>query len=801
MPVFDALLSAQKSESSAFIYDRIPEYFTRNFSRLYELTQSNNNLTFNEISQVNPPKNIFPSGMVYDKISNSLFLFAAPSDPSNLSNTSLINANYLTVYRFELSTGEWTIALPQSGRITNTTTWPRERDHYAIAYDPENNQAYLGGGVNSDNKAYNDFWRIDFVDGNIGFSKLANLPSTRVSHEMAFLSDGRILFIGGSKQYGSNFISLSQIDVYDAHESQWVIVGPALRNDPALPNFLSSHTLAADSFRKRVIVTNGDTFINDTDYYAGTKCIPMIILDLTSWSWNFANTSGVPPERRSSAFTNIMDTNKLIMAFGKDGIDNFNDINVLELNTLQWIEGFSEEAEARSKARTKTIVISISSVVLGISFLCIAYFCWREKDFVKKKFGNLKDFFWDQRDGEPLWTEISRLSVMGATFACFVILLIFIVKQVLDSPTVVQSYTLPVLDLEIPDVRICIDDIVDVWDTFRLTCSFASGYSCADGIYPLNLSLFHPLAFHKNTSCYLFRAEENYTLSTDPLNPQGSKIEFSIEINEMGTNTTPAMPTGYLSLYPREKDPNVLVYNLPNTDEIIISDKEYDEWIIAEQHGDGSNNIYELKIGTQNNVQYSNGYRDNLNPTAWNLFGIFSTRTRSPLLETTFSYLPPEKDNMEEMPPGLFIATLRILPHKFEITVEKEVKVYTFLSAFGTVGGIAGILFSIQVLLFGQRPQSPWGFVQRFSFGRIRQSLLQSLRSKFPTTYVPLIDPLNSGSSDSTRLARMEQRMWVLERMLAAYHLNEDVFKGLNEAVTDEKLREDERKSASTRKT
>ncbi|KAI9317052.1 hypothetical protein BX666DRAFT_1941469 [Dichotomocladium elegans] len=777
VPVFTEILPARKNQSSVFFYEGNPAYYGRNFSGLYEFTMSKDYFGFNEIPQKSPLASIEPAAIVYDNSSSAIFLFG------ELDNTP----DFLAVYHFDLATGEWRLVLPPNETIINTPTWPASRYSCAIVYDSENNQAYISGGIGSGNRLYKDFWRIDFVQGNIVFNKLTDLPSTRVYHQMVFLSDGRILFIGGGVQSGNGLLPLSHIDVYDTHESKWVNVQPAHLGNRALPNTLASHSLSADYPRNRVFVTSGDTYPNDSKYHFGQMRIPMLVLDLTTWTWDFANTSGDVPERRYNALSHIMDPQYLVVAFGEGGIYDFDDINILNLETMHWIEGFDDETEGQSRARawtrTRIIVATVLSVVLGILAFRTVYSCWKEKDVIKDKLRKSKWMFWDQREGEPLWAEISRISVMGITFVCFVILVVFIVKQVLDSPVVVQSYTLPVAGLEIPDIRICVDDVIERELENPVTYYSASGFSCGEHLYPLNLSSFRSIALHRNAVCYLFRPTENCTLSTDPLNPLGSKFEFVISINKTNVNATSPAPIGYISLYNRQNDPNMLVYDLPGAEEITMSDKEYDDWIIGEEHGDGRNNLYKLEFNAINNLQYSIGYRKNLNPTTWNLFGFFPERTRSPLLEATLSYPPSGIDTIDPLATSMFEAILWVSPHKFEIKVEEEVKVYTFLNALGTIGGIAGILFSLQVLLFGQRPQSPWGLIQRFSFGRVRQSLLECLRSRFRATDIPLIDPLGADISESSRITRMEQRVWMLERILAAYHINEDIFKGISEAV------------------
>ncbi|KAI9317056.1 hypothetical protein BX666DRAFT_2027123 [Dichotomocladium elegans] len=761
VPAFQKLVTAQKNQSSFYVYDGNPEYYGRNFSRLYEFTLSNENFEFNEIQQANHIDSPYNEAMVYDSSSSSLFLFQKPADGSDL---------LLSVHRYSPSTNEWALVSPPSGNTTNITNWPSRRNDFAVAYDPEKNLAYLSGGAGWEAWAHNDFWQIDFAGGNIQFKKLIDLPRPRGFHQMAFLSDGRILLIGGISKVDSDFIPLSEIDVYDTHESKWIGMPPARLGEPELPAYLAYHSLAT-----------GIAYLSNIEYLTDGVRTRMLELDVTAWTWRFFNAGGEPPRRRDNAFSNIMDPNYLVIAFGKDGIEDFDDINVLKLDTMNWIEGFHDEADAKSRTNTWIIIVTVLSVILGVSVLCAAYFCWKEKSAIKEKFQNSSGFFWSQREGEPLWTEISRILVMGVTFACFILLVVFVMKQVIDSPSVIQSYTLPASDLEIPDIRICISNTSEYYPDDQVLCKSASGYTCAADVHKLDLSIFRPVAFPYNTSCHLIRIPENYTLSTDPLNNLGSKIDFTMNVFGDDANMTLSTRIGYISLYSREKDPNVLVYNLSGADKITISDKEYDDWIYAEKNGEGISNSYKIEFSTLNNVQYSIGYRDTLNPTAWNLFGILSERTRSLLLETTFSSLPSGT--------GVSSAKLRISPHNFEIKVEKEIKVYTFLSAFGTIGGIAGVLFSIEVLFFGQRPASPWGFVQRFSFGRMRRSLLQQLRSKFQATDVPLIDPINADNSESNRVARIEQRMWMLERMLAAYHVSEDVFKGLSEANMYEQIR------------
>jgi hypothetical protein len=159
-----------------------------------------------------------------------------------------------------------------------------------------------------------------------------------------------------------------------------------------------------------------------------------------------------------------------------------------------------------------------------------------------------------------------------------------------------------------------------------------------------------------------------------------------------------------------------------------------------------------------------------------------------------------------------------VKPSKYAVHLIKEQKVSTILGGLASAGGVFSVIMAIQTLLFGFRPDSPWGIVHHMSWGRRSKTLKENLRDQFNTknSPVPMVSrvrgeyyslpeashsttvemaPLNINDdhfSDGLKLRKMEDRFQLMEDrfqlmedLFKTYYINDEVFRKLNEATQD----------------
>lgn len=275
----------------------------------------------------------------------------------------------------------------------------------------------------------------------------------------------------------------------------------------------------------------------------------------------------------------------------------------------------------------------------------------------------------------------------------------------------------------------------------------------------------------------------------------------------------------YVDFYAPGYDPNVEVFNYSEFAGIPkLSKEEIRQWEISE---DAFNLVHTtiLKQGVVSTASYSLTTIQKLKKDdGWNYIGFSSSYDESMAVGSIYKDAPQSRFNM----PGdedtfKFIAQLTIQPEAFLESTSREQKVFTLLNAFAQAGGVLGLFVAVQTLLFGFRPQSPWGVVHRWSFGSLRIKLTDRLANYFNRTGtpVPLVNPVSNGanlhhyfsnsdntyvpfgpdvpsatedqlegnSSQENRVKRVEERLQLMELLLKSYYLNDEVFRSLDQAV------------------
>lgn len=313
------------------------------------------------------------------------------------------------------------------------------------------------------------------------------------------------------------------------------------------------------------------------------------------------------------------------------------------------------------------------------------------------------------------------------------------------------------------------------------------------------MSIFTP-TFADNLgaiNCFLFRSTTDFQMTSTSGANNGSRLLFTF----FGDQSI-SYGRIHVSAYPKEMDPNAKLYNLQDSIPLLMSDADVLNWQNGERNDIQATNVYTIQPFTYSAMSYDLVDHRYLQSVGWNYVGFLPISNSTPEIETNFRQEAPNPNYTATHSDLGFMA---VFPETFANITDREVKMYTLLNALGFVGGIFGLLVALQTWLFGYRPRSPWGIVQRWSIGDMKRSLLRGLSKSFRTTDsgVPFIDPVHhrfsmqnlaslANETEAERVSRVEERLQVLEMLFKAYYVDDELFRSLDHAnkqyaLTDKK--------------
>lgn len=289
-------------------------------------------------------------------------------------------------------------------------------------------------------------------------------------------------------------------------------------------------------------------------------------------------------------------------------------------------------------------------------------------------------------------------------------------------------------------------------------------------------------------NCFLFRAPTDFVLTSTSGANNGSRLLFNFWADQ-----TINYGRVHTSVYPKTMDPNAVIYGVNDSMPNLMREIDILNWQINERNDIQATNVFSLEPYTYSALSYNLIDHKYLQDVGWNYVGFLPISNSTPEVVTNFRQEAPNPTYVNTHPD---MGLMSVFPDSFVTTIEREVKMYTLVNALGFVGGIFGLLVAIQAWLFGYRPRSPWGVVQRWSVGDMKRSLLRGLQSKFKITEsgVPLVHPVHHRFSvsnlqnldydepETQRINRVEERMQMLEMLFKAYYVDDEVFRSLDDA-------------------
>ncbi|CEP10498.1 hypothetical protein [Parasitella parasitica] len=749
----------------------------------YRLNQLPNTFSWEAVTQINAPPGTYYGQAVMTTNESQMYLMGG------MANGTENRVLPLQYYRFAFDTNTWTAATTNAN-VSSNITIPANRKLFSANYDSSNNKIYIFGGSLNQTLVFNDLWSFDTTTQQ--FTQLPPAADSTYAHTTSLLSNGQLVVIGGVSQDRTTgqlgLASMANIRVFDTKTNQWDVKVATSADGNPLPSVRSVHNAVVTTDDKIII------FGGDNGEGPRTKAFlnSVSILDTKTWQWTSPHADGILPSRRSYASAGFFNNKYLTVAFGTASDTYYNDINVFDLESSKWLQSFAATTNNASNSGISGGVIAGVTIGCLAVAIAIVFLVWRFQAYIRYIFTRIHHDIWKPRTGEPIWAETTRIVFQIFLLFIFCVFLAFVVRQAVDSPNITQVIETAAAEVQVPDVRFCFDGYPSYPATDSRTpgvsCQTDTGYSCTKFIQPLNMSVFKPTYTDNlgDVNCFLFRSTTDFVLSSTSGANNGSRLLFTFwgdqTINYGSVHT---------SVYPKQMNPNTMVYGINDTIGSLMGRNAVLNWQINERNDIQATNVYTLQPSTYSALSYNLIDHRYLQDVGWNYVGFLPISNSTPEIVTNFRQ---EGANPNYVNTHFDLGLLAVFPEAFSTIVEREVKMYTLVNALGFVGGVFGLLITFQAWLFGYRPRSPWGVVHRWSVGDMKRSLLRGLQSKFKITEsgIPLVHPvhyrfanaqsLGYDESDPNRITRVEERMQMLEMLFKAYYVDDEVFRSLDDA-------------------
>ncbi|KAI9359730.1 hypothetical protein BD770DRAFT_442325 [Pilaira anomala] len=704
---------------------------------------------------------------------------------------------------------------------------PTKREYYSSAISPRGDALYLIGGTSDAIETPTGIIRYDLnnrtsiVDLSIAHPSL-NLTLMGASAEI----NGVVVLAFGA--YNSEILrNSSEVLLFDTNSNE-IRVQPVNGVAPK-PRDAPSSTLGPD--KSTIYYFGGRDLENAIKTYAGEVYNDIVALDTNTWSWVPLKVTGVAPAPVVNAGMTVFDSDKIFISTGKAFNFYSRSVSVLrnvpgpgesiESSNLQWFT--NNDAYDNPHENKELSDGAIAGIVVGvfIFIVIILYLLWKFVPATRRIAAYIQnDMIWNPRSGEPLWAETSRLLVRFILLVLFLAFVAYVIYRSIDSPVVAQEILEDTNSVSIPDIRFCFDGFNE--ENFKpyVSCVFRNGTTCSDKIIELDNNKHKP-TYHDyfgDITCSMFSPGPDFRIVDDKLgytDATGTKVQFSFSAEPLNL-TDISYGVIYIDFYPDGYNPNTIVQGL--TTESKLTDDYIRKWKLDEQASNTVNSIL-LRQGVVSTASYTLSTVSKLRKDdGWNYIGFSSSYSDTMEVQTFYKDSPqspmniPAPDDFNRS----YISLLVVQPSAFVLTTKKDQKVFTLLNAFAQAGGVLGLFIAVQTILFGFRPQSPWGIVHRWSFGKLRIKLTDRLANYFNRlgTPVPLVNPVNTrfsnvngqayfntgndmyvpygpdipsaveGSAEQeNRMQRMEERLQLMELLLKSYYLNDEVFRSLDQAV------------------
>ncbi|PKY40935.1 galactose oxidase [Rhizophagus irregularis] len=283
-------------------------------------------------------------------------------------NTNVFNNIKSVLYSFNLETNEWTI--PTTNGIA-----PENRRLINGVINNENGKFYVFGGSNdyfagaNYGRALNDMNIFDTISLTWSKGTIENAPLPRISYTATLLSNGIIVYIGGTEIYlnKSRSFDINQLSLYDTKVDLW----SSMRARGAILENRYSHSAVLTS-DERIIIFGGsrnEKPVLNQLAVLNTKVVP--------YEWSIP-TPAPPLPLTTHLHSATLVGNYMFINFGmvypkNDSLIQKPFFYILDVRNFAWVEQYEPTivASTYSPDNAKKINI-ILGIVVGFSVVSIA---------------------------------------------------------------------------------------------------------------------------------------------------------------------------------------------------------------------------------------------------------------------------------------------------------------------------------------------------------------------------------------------------------------------------------------------
>ncbi|KAI8993507.1 hypothetical protein BDB01DRAFT_329954 [Pilobolus umbonatus] len=549
------------------------------------------------------------------------------------------------------------------------------------------------------------------------------------------------------------------------------------------------------------------------------------ILDTITWRWVKKDIPGLQPTARINANVEVYD-DKLVIINGIAAVIWFTDVSVLkglpmkgesiDSSNLRWFTNnpaYDNGSYGASKLSEGAIAGIILAVVVVLVIILIVLYK-RMRRFRRFLLYIQNEIIWNPRSGEPFWAESSRLIVRFILLFLFSAFFVYTVIRTVNSAIVIQEIRSKTTTVDVPDIRLCLSGYIQE-DISQIDCRLMNGTSCNGDVTYLTFNddnrPQYPTREQFPVSCALYRPPPGFKFINDDKDYSyytATQITFSIRA-PLVNQSIPGIVQ--MDIYAPNKDPNEVVHGMKTLDQTDLTEADIRQFNISDTTTETYYTTSYLQRGDYATAHYILTQEETLiREDGWNNIGFSNHYDTTTNLAYELSQTP---DPLSD-PDDYFVGQVRVMPKDFIKRTNREQKVFSLLNGIAQAGGVLGLFIALQTILFGFRPQSPWGIVHRWSFGNLRVKLTERLTTYFNRTEadVPLVNPVSKRFSmvgrpdkyrneqidlshmedeesmnDKTRIKRMEERLQLMELLLKSYYLNDEVFRSLDVAIKSKK--------------
>ncbi|KAI8139900.1 hypothetical protein BJV82DRAFT_672281 [Fennellomyces sp. T-0311] len=749
---------------------------------------------------------------------NRVLFFGGDQSPS-WGPTSIQSAS-MYIFQYDFTTQTWTSLVASNSN--ESLPMNVESPTATLA---SNGKIYIYGGqyTNSTEPAIFRTAKIMWIyDPEINYFSSVSVARDVVDGLLGVptaLPDGRIVYLSASPSEPGQSTRRLRAAVFDTNTNETSVV--ELNNSEVTRLYWKEYEYGFLGHDQRTIYYYGGIYHDRSRDRAHNTLAALNTDDWTWWRPNIS-TESVFARPRYDFIAGVLNDSYLLVGLGRSEYTWYTQFDVLRLSndsnlntsTHEWVTNITSPVLLASDQSSSLGKGTIAGIVIGaVAVLVIVFIVWKWFDSVKAIGSAIYTFMiWDPRTGEPRWTEVSHLMnkivltfLFGAYFTYNIIL-------VLRSPIATTTLTKAVPSVLLPEARVCTDHsdtryLVLRSQTDQLT---EEQFGELATIRQLNLTKHYPYfttSASGRMTCWTFNTSDYFKVY-DYQSGNNSRIKLAFGgISQTSSNDTRIQ----IELYPPGRNPNQIIYN--DMEQPSMTDDEIQEWRGRDLDDIQGPNKYSFEFSAYVAISYQIQKHRYLKSTGWNNVGFLQDYNE--VLELSTSFQSTTGDSAMRN-------TIDIYPMSMTEVTLQEQKVHTLLGALGAVGGLYSLLVAMDCLLFGTRPKSPWGLIQRFSIWRAKKSLLDHLYNAFgflgrPIPYIepvhdrfedpaggisqtsrrsiddPMISEKQSADSaiktDDDELRRtqkevqdLQRRLQLMEAMFRAYYINDEVFQKLGDA-------------------